>query len=155
MHNRWSWLAAPSTAVILSLQACAPTNPDTLRTDPGRTLRFEVPLDYQTVYANEQRAFLKCMTGLSLSSVRMTYAIQPRIDTARRTASIIYIHNGAWRDYWAVLDLRANETGTVVDVSTTSHTLMDGFLQIVGKWAAGSDECPRIVPVGRAYPLVE
>jgi len=138
--------------ILVPILACAPLSPDSLRTDAGRSYSFTVSTDYEAVYENEQRAFLHCMTG---SYYKMTFAIQPRINKQAKTATIIYVHHGAWTDFWAVVDMRFTDHGTAVTAYTTSHPLMSDFGQMTEKWANGSVECPASSPVTRQFQFSE
>ena len=146
--------ASAHVAIVLAfvLSACAPLDPETLRTDPGRSSTFQTAVDYRTVYSNVSRAFLKCMTGFSF---QMRFVIQPRIDPASRTASITYVHHGAWTDIWAVIDITAKDVGASVRVNTTSHPLISDLPTHVERWAGGNDECAGSTPVTNQLPLQE
>jgi hypothetical protein len=92
------------------------------------------------------------MTG---SYYRMSFAIEPRIDPNTKSATITLVHYGAWKDIWAVVDIRETATGTQVNAYTTNHPLMSDFGIIAEKWANGSQECQTYPITTHQFPNVE
>ncbi|HEY3777283.1 MAG TPA: hypothetical protein VGL35_04430 [Rhizomicrobium sp.] len=139
-------------AVAATAVSCAPTDPEGLRTDPGSYATFEISLPYTAVYENENRGFLKCMTG---SYYRMTFAIRPRIQVAQQSASLVLVHHGAWNDIWAIVDIAGNEKGSVIHAYTTSDPLMKDFPVVARRWAEGDFTCQEFAITTLEYPLSE
>ena len=155
----WLFWRIPTICAVMAAGACAPLNPDSLRTDPGLSRSFDVSYDYETVYSNEQRGFLLCMTGsfdlVPGSASKLTFAIQPRINKQTKVATITYVHHGVWQDIWAVVDMRSTDHGTTVSAYTTSHPIMRDFGQVTEKWTIGLTDCPAQSPVMQQYQLSE
>ena len=129
-----------------------------MRSDPGLTASFSTPGLYQDAYFNIKRGFLACMTGANAmtpdTTMRIPFPIRPRIDVAAQTATITYLEDGGVvKNIWAIVDIKAAPAGTDIKVFTTS--LMTDLGPAVQKWAGGSDDCPKHVPVGYRYPLTE
>jgi hypothetical protein len=137
---------------LLAFGACAPVNPDSLRLDPGRSTTFQTRTDYQLVFARASAGFLKCLTG---ASFRMTFAIKPRIDMKARTASILFVHHGAWTDYWALVDITAATDGTTVKVNANSVSGLGDLGGTVERWAGGDSQCPDAKHLTEQFPLQE
>lgn len=144
-----AWIA---TCLSFFLIQCAPVNPDVLREKPGAFSTFEVNLPLNIVYINEQRGFLGCMTG---AYYQMTFAIQPRIDATRESASIVLVHHGAWKDIWAIVDLKADGERTIVHAYTTGHPLMRDFPDVAKRWASGDFTCQKYGITTEQYPFSE
>ena len=149
--SRWGivWTVA---GLSLLFAQCAPADPDSLRRDPGASGEFVVNLPLKTVYANEQRGFLACMTGWYYT---MRFAIQPRIDEAHKSASIVLVHHGAWKDIWAVVDMKADKTVTTVHAYTTGHALMKDFPDVSHGWATGDFRCQQYSITTQQMPFSE
>ena len=108
--------------------------------------------EYQAVYKDVSAGFLKCLTG---ASFRMTFAIQPRIDLANKSASIVFVHHGAWTEYWAFVEITGVVDGTTVRVNTNTFSALSDLGQAVERWANGSPECPETKHLTNPYPLQE
>lgn len=141
-------------ASALLLAGCISTDPESLRTDPRRSYTFQTNLDYQKVYETTSDGFLRCLTG---ASFRMTFAIRPRIDPANKTASILFVHHGAWTDYWALVDIAgtANVTNVTVNTSTVSGSVLSDLGETVERWTSGSQHCPSPRHLTNQFPLQE
>jgi hypothetical protein len=141
-------------AMALPLGGCISTDPESLRTDPRRSYSFQTKVEYQTVYEKTSEGFLRCLTG---ASFRMTFAIRPRIDTAAKTASILFVHHGAWTDYWALVEIAgsANITNVKVNTSTVSGSGLSDLGETVERWTNGSQECPSSRHLTNQFPLQE
>ena len=131
-------------------EACAPMSEDSLRTDPSRTRTFKTTLDYETVFKNEERGFLSCLTG---SHYRLTFGIEPRFDFKKKTASIAYREYGGILAIWALVDIRGIEHGTEITANAASHEFMRDFPDIAQQWAEGNLVCPGHPTVIDQYPL--
>jgi hypothetical protein len=141
------------TATFL-LAGCISTDPESLRTDPRRSYSFQTKVDYQVVFARSTDGFLRCLTG---ASFRMTFAIKPRIDLVTKTASILFVHHGAWTDYWALVDIAgtANVTSVKVNTSAASGSVLNDLGETVERWVDGSQHCPSARHLTNQFPLQE
>jgi hypothetical protein len=138
--------------VMLALTACTPVDPESLRLDPGRSYTFQTKADYQVVFARTSAGFLQCLTG---AAFRMTFAIRPRIDKAAKTASILFVHHGAWTDYWALVDIVGSADGATVKVNANSVSALGDLGGTVEHWVAGARQCPETKHLTDQFPLME
>jgi Tat protein secretion system quality control protein TatD with DNase activity len=92
------------------------------------------------------------MTG---SYYEMSFAIRSRINEAQKSASVVLVHRGAWEDIWAVVDITATDSGSVVHAYSTSHALMKDFAVVAKRWASGDFTCQQYAITTRQYPLSE
>jgi hypothetical protein len=139
-------------AVTSLLAGCVPVDPESLRTDPGRSYSFSTKTDYEVAYNNISAGFLRCLTG---ASFRMTFAIRPRIDRTNKTASIVFVHHGAWTDYWALVDIASVADGTTVKVNTNSFSALGDLGSTAERWTNGSQHCPDVKHLTSQFPLQE
>jgi hypothetical protein len=139
-------------SIALVLIGCAPENPDDLRATPGASSTFHVQIPYDVVYANEQQGFLHCMTG---AYYEMTFAIHPTIDVANKSASIVLVHHGAWKDIWAVVDIQGSADGSTVHAYSTGHPLTKDFPDVAEQWASGKPVCQQYAITTKQFPLSE
>lgn len=142
------------TVAALLLAGCISTDPESLRTDPRRSYSFQTKVDYQVVYERTSEGFLRCLTG---ASFRMTFAIRPRIDPAAKTASLLFVHHGAWTDYWALVDIAdtPSVTNVKVNTSTASGSVLSDLGETVERWTNGSQDCPSARHLTDQFPLQE
>lgn len=126
----------------LIVAGCAPSTPEAMRDAPPKSRTFDVAADYEKVFAREQEGFLRCLTG---NYYNFTFSISPRIDHAKKTASIPLTQFGVvpGDQVWALVDIRANGDGTTVTADTTNHPLMADFPEIAEVWANGGMQCPK------------
>jgi len=138
-------------ATLMEL-GCAPLTPESMREAPGKSRTFDVAVDYEKVYENEQQGFLHCLTG---SYYTFSFGIRPRIDRVDKTATIPLIQFGAFPSnaVWALVDIRATDHGATVVAYTTHHPLMADFPEIAEVWANGGTKCPKYLLTTQQYPF--
>jgi hypothetical protein len=144
--------AVVCVVALLGLGGCSRTTLDSLRAEPGYSHEFSTAKAYDEAYRIIVSGFTRCLTG---SIFRNTLAVRPRIDQATRTASIAWVEHSLDSGYWAVVDIAATDSGSLVKVRAIGNRGIRNLGSEIERWVSGATDCQVGDFIGSRYPIVE